>query len=211
VLTPDELLTTTRAVRRRLDLTRPVPRELLLECVEIALQAPAGSNEVLIEFVFVTDPALKARLGEIYREVYARYQASAGYIGKIARDTPEAQAQQQRSAASADAFSQNIGEVPVLAIGCLRGRPPQSSAAFTAGGAVMPAMWSFMLAARARGFGTAWTSMATAREREIAELLAIPYDEAAQFCLTPVAFTLGDRFSPARRPSAESVVHWDRW
>ena len=210
MLTPDELLTTTRAVRRRLDLTRPVPRELLLECVDIALQAPAGSNEVLIEFIFVTDPALKARLGEIYREVYAGYQASPSYIGAIARETPEEQAQQQRSAASADALAQQIGEVPVIAIGCLRGRPAEGYG-FVSGGAVMPAMWSFMLAARARGLGTAWTSMAVAREGEIAELLSIPYDDIAQFCMTPVAYTIGDKFSPARRPSAETVVHWDRW
>lgn len=211
VITPDELLTTTRAVRRRLDLTRPVPRELLLECVEIALQAPAGSNEVLIEFVFVTDPALKSRLGEIYREVYALYRASSHYIGSRRRDTPEAQAQQQRSAASADALAERFGEVPVIAIGCLRGGRPEGPDALVAGGGVMPAMWSFMLAARARGLGTAWTSLAMDREREVAELLAIPYDEVAQFCLTPVAYTIGDRFSPARRPSAESVVHWDHW
>jgi nitroreductase len=98
MLSADEVLTTTRAVRRRLDLRRPVPRELLLECVEIALQAPAGSNEVLIEFVFVTDPEIRARLGEIYAEVYAGYRASAGYIGAREQETTEAQAQQQRSA-----------------------------------------------------------------------------------------------------------------
>jgi nitroreductase len=210
MLSADEVLTTTRAVRRRLDLGRPVPRELLLECVEIALQAPAGSNEVLIEFVFVTDPEIRARLGEIYAEVYAGYRASAGYIGAREQETAEAEAQQQRSAHSADFLAEHFGEVPVIAIGCLRGRAPEGAPLAT-GGAVMPAMWSFMLAARARGLGTSWTSMAVAREGDIAQLLGIPDGAATQFCMTPVAFTVGDRFSLARRPPAASVVHWDRW
>jgi nitroreductase len=209
VLTPDELLTTTRAVRRRLDLTRPVPRELLLECVEVALQAPAGSNEVLIEFVFVTEPGVKARLGEIYAEVYERYRASAGYIGSQRQATPEADAQQQRSAGSADFLAEHFGEVPVIAIGCMKGRVER--APLSSGGAVMPAMWSFMLAARVRGLGTAWTTLGTGREAEIAELLHIPDGAATQFCWSPVAYYTGESFSPARRPPADSVVHWDRW
>ena len=81
-LDPDELLSTTRAVRKRLDLTRPVPDELIRECVAMALQAPSGSNVVTMQFVVVTDPATVQAVGEIYRQVYAGYKASAGYAGR---------------------------------------------------------------------------------------------------------------------------------
>lgn len=211
MLTPDELLSTTRSVRRRLDLSRPVSPELIRQCVEIALQAPAGSNVSVVEFVVVTDPALRGRLAAIYAELYADYQASAGYIGVIDKGDPAANAQQQRSAASADYLSEHLGECPAIVIGCVRGRPGDGVAGLGLAGACVPAMWSFMLAARARGLGTAWTSMHLRREREIAELLGIPYERVSQFCLTPLAHTIGERFSPALRPSADDVVHWERW
>jgi nitroreductase len=210
---PDELLQTTRAVRRRLDFSRPVPPELLRECVEVALQAPTDGNVVTVEFVIVVDPSLRRELGRIYREAFADYREDESYIGRIDKGNPADNAQQQRSAASAEYLAEHLGECPALVVGCMRERPPGDAArplVLGRAGAVMPAMWSFMLAARARGLGTAWTALHLRREQEVAELLGIP-DEVEQFCMTPVAFTYGTRFSPALRPSADGVMHWDGW
>jgi nitroreductase len=211
-MTADEVLTTTRAVRRRLDFDRPVEPRLLRECVEAALQAPSGSNRPRMQFVIITDPELKAAVGQVYSEVYAQYRQSAGYPGRPALD--EDQETQRRVAASADVLGERMGEAPVLVLGCLEGRPPEP-ASFMAGlgvaSGIMPAMWSFMLAARARHLGTAWTSMHLQRERDVAEILGIPYDEVTQVCLTPVAHTIGTGFRPAKRPEPDAVIHWDRW
>jgi nitroreductase len=211
-MTADGVLTTTRAVRRRLDFDRPVDPQLLRECVAAALQAPCGSNRPRMRFVIVTDPDLKAAVGRVYSEVYAGYRASAGYPGNPAPD--EDSATMRRVAASADVLGERMGEAPVLVLGCFEGRPP-APASFEAGigvaGGVMPAMWSFMLAARARGLGTAWTSMHLQRERDVAEILGIPYDEVTQVCLTPVAHTIGTDFRPAKRPEPDAIIHWDRW
>jgi nitroreductase len=211
-ITADEVLTTTRAVRRRLDFERPVDPELLRECVRIALQAPAGSNRVVVRFAIVTDPQLRAAVGKVYAECYAQYRQSSGYIGRArAGDDP---AVQERSARSADLLGERMGDAPVLVIGCIDGRLPEPvscAGAMGFAGAGLPAMWSFMLAARARNLGTAWTSMHLSRERDVAEILAIPYNEVTQFCLTPVAHTIGTNFRHARRPEPEAVIRWDRW
>jgi nitroreductase len=211
-MTADEVLTTTRAVRRRLDFDRPVDRDLLRECVRIALQAPAGSNRVLVRFAIVTDPQLRAAIGEVYADCYARYRESPGYIGRAqAGDDP---AVQERSARSADLLGERMGEAPVLVVGCIAGRLPEPvspAAAMSMAGTGMPAMWAFMLAARARHLGTAWTSLHLRRERDVAEILGIPYEKVTQFCLTPVAHTVGTDFRPARRPEADEVIRWDRW
>jgi nitroreductase len=211
-MTADEVLTTTRAVRRRLDFDRPVDRDLLRECARIALQAPAGSNRVLVRFAIVTDPQLRAAIGEVYADCYARYRESPGYIGRAqAGDDP---AVQERSARSADLLGERMGEAPVLVVGCIAGRLPEPvspAAAMSMAGTGMPAMWAFMLAARPRHLGTAWTSLHLRRERDVAEILGIPHEEVTQFCLTPVAHTVGTDFRPARRPEADEVIRWDRW
>lgn len=211
-ITADEVLTTTRAVRRRLDFDRPVARELLRDCVRVALQAPAASNRTLVRFVIVTDPDLRAAIGRVYAECYAQYRQSPGYIGNaLAGDDP---ATQRRSAQSADILGERMGEAPVLVLGCVQARLPASappSAAMGLAGLAVPAVWSFMLAARARHLGTAWTSMHLSRERDVAEIVGIPYDEVTQVCLTPVAHTIGTDFRPARRPAPDEVIHWDRW
>ncbi len=206
MLTPDELLTTTRSVRRRLDVDRAVDVELVRECVTCALQAPAGSNVPRAQFVVVRDAQLRAAVAAIYREVYETvYRDSPGYIGRVST---------QSAARSADALPERLAVVPVIVIACLSGARVDgvdgvvSSALL---GGVMPAMWSFMLAARARGLGTCWTTMHLAREREVAELLGIPYDRVQQVCLTPLAHTLGSDFRPAHRAAADDVIHWDGW
>ena len=207
-LNPDELLSTTRAVRKRLDLERPVPDELVRECVALALQAPSGSNEVTMRFVVVRDEARRQAIGQIYREVYANYQASPFYPGRPTGDQ-ERDRVQARVAGSADFLGEHMGDAPVLVLGCNTG--PNRAVAQAGLGNILPAMWSFMLAARARGLGTSWTSMHVAREREVADILGIPYDTVAQAVLTPLAFTKGTDFRPAHRPAPDEVISWDTW
>jgi nitroreductase len=214
-VTPDELLTTTRGVRKRLDTARDVPEELIRECVAIALQAPAGSNVSRVRFVVVREPELKRAVAGVYREIYEQtYVNSPGYIGRVTLDDPDAQAQQDRTARSADALPEKLADVPAIVIACLAGgRVDGASAVYSASflGGALPAMWSFMLAARARGLGTCWTTMHLAREHDVAELLGIPYETVQQVCLSPLAYTLGTDFKPGRRPAAEDAIHWDGW
>jgi nitroreductase len=213
-LTALELLTTTRAVRRRLDLERPVSRDVLRRCVEIALQAPSGSNRWTLQFVIVTDPAVRAALGEAYRDGYAAYRASEGYLGRVAKGDADRDAQQQRTAASADHLAEHFGEVPAIVLACARGRVPDRappSRAINLAASVHPGLWSFMLAARLHGLGTCWTGILLADEARTAAIVGIGPGEATVCAVTPVAHTLGTDFRPALRPSADEVVHWDRW
>jgi nitroreductase len=205
-LDPDQLLSTTRAVRRRLDFTRPVPDEVIRECVAMALQAPSGSNVVTMRFVVVRDERKRRAVGEIYRDVYHNvYKASPAYPGRSAG----ADQTVSRVAESAEYLADHMGDAPVLVLGCNEGKDRASAVAGL--GNILPAMWSFMLAARARGLGTAWTSMHLLRERDIAEILGIPYDRVAQAVLTPLAYTVGTDFRPAKRPDPDEVIHWDGW
>mgnify|MGYP006283497985 CR=1 FL=1 len=214
-LNPDELLSTTRAVRKRLDFDRPVPDDLIRECVSLAMQSPSGSNNMTMQFVVVRDPAKKAAIGEIYRQCYAMYKTWDGvYIGSIDKGSVEANEQQARSASSADVLGERMGDAPALVIGCTAtGRADGMPALMTANafGNVLPAMWSFMLAARARGLGTCWTTLHLVMEQQVADILGIPFDQVQQACMTPVAFTKGTDFRPAARPAADSIIHWDQW
>ncbi|GAB3571219.1 nitroreductase family protein [Amycolatopsis endophytica] len=195
-----------------MDPTREVPESLIRECVRLALQAPAGSNVPRTRFVVVRDPELRAAVAGIYSEVYlGSYRESAGYLGRVEAKDPDTQ---QKTARSADALERALHEVGTIVIACLDGlrldgTPALASASMLGG--VLPATWSFMLAARARGLGTAWTTMHLAREREVAEILGIPFDTVQQVCLTPLAYTVGEKFSPAKRPAPDEVIHWDRW
>ena len=211
----DDVLTTTRAVRRRLDPTRPVPLDLIRECVDVALQAPAGSNLLRTRFVVVRDRALRDALADLYAEVYeGTYRASEGYIGRVSTDDAGAARTQERTTCSADALATALHEVDTIVIACLEGARLDGVSAMASAsllGGVLPATWSFMLAARARGLGTCWTTMHLAREREAADLLRIPFDRVQQVCLTPVAFTAGKRFGRARRPAVDDVLHLDGW
>ncbi|MCK9900902.1 nitroreductase [Parafrankia colletiae] len=209
-LTPEELLTTTRSVRRRLDLDRPVEPELIEECLRIALQAPSGSNRQGWHWIVVTDPELRAGIAEYYRRSALAYlddadRRNAGYTGDRA-------AIQGRVTDSARYLTENLHRVPVLVIPCLEGDvatvPPQAQAGFW--GSLLPAVWNFMLAARLRGLGTAWTSLHLAYAGEVAALLGIPpgYSQGA---LIPVAHTIGTDFRPAARDPLETILHRDRW
>jgi len=210
-LTPDELLTTTRTVRKRLDLTREVPLELIRDCLEIALQAPSGSNRQGWHWIVVTDAGQRARIGEHYRELAHRYLASGSSAADLFADDPLRAPVQQRVGTSVEWLADHMGEVPVLLLPCIEAGA-QLPAANQAGlwGSLLPAVWSYMLAARARGLGTAWTSLHLSHEKEIAEILGLPAT-VRQAALVPTAYYTGESFRPAAREPLDSVLHLDRW
>jgi nitroreductase len=209
-LTPDELLTTTRAVRRRLDLDRPVPRALVEQCLRIALQAPSGSNAQRWHWLVLTDPELRAAVGEHYRRATEDYQRSPGFAGRLHADDPDRSAVQRRVGDSAAYLGQVMGRVPVLVIPCLEARSLPAGNQAGLWGSLLPAVWSYMLAARARRLGTAWTTLHLRYEREVAELLGLP-EHVRQGALIPTAYYTGETFRPAARQPLEQVLHVDGW
>jgi nitroreductase len=207
-LSPDELLSTTRAVRRRLDLERPVEREVLEDCLRLAQQAPAASYREDWHFVVVTDADKRQALGELWRRFGMRYLG-----GQRPDPSVELPPSTQRLLDSVWHLIDNIGDVPVHVIPCIEGRTegtnvPQQASRF---GTIVPAVWSFMLAARSRGLGTCWTTFHLAHEEEAADVLGIPYADVMQVALIPVAYAIGTEFRPARRQPLETMVHWDSW
>jgi nitroreductase len=210
-LSPDELLTTTRTVRKRLDLTRPVPIELIRECLEIALQAPSGSNRQGWQWLVITDPEVRAQVGAIYGEETAKYLESGQSAGALFADDPARAPVQQRVGTSVQWLGEHMGDVPVLLIPCIRaGRTLPDGNQAGLWGSLLPAVWSYALAARARGLGTAWTTLHLAREAEVADLLGIPAG-FHQGALVPTAYYTGDSFKPAPRQPLDDVLHLDRW
>lgn len=212
-LTVDEMLTTTRAVRKRLDLTRPVEPEIIEECLEIALQAPTGGNAQRWHFVVVTDAGKRAQLAELYRRAFGTYREMPIAAGNLFQDDPQRAPQQKRVMDSAQYLADHLHEVPVLVIPCLEGRPAESGfiPSVSMWGSILPAAWSFMLAARCRGLGTSWTTLHLVYEKEAANILGIPYDDVSQGLLIPTAYTRGTNFKPARRRPLEEVLHFDQW
>jgi nitroreductase len=203
-LTPDELLSTTRAVRKRLDLTRPVEQEVLEECLALAQQAPTASYSQNWHFVVVTDAEKRAALGELWREVAYPY---------LQRGEGPREGQMARIGDAVVHLAEHIHEVPVHVIPCVVGRYEGKSNPLVASmfGSIIPAAWSFMLAARSRGLGTVWTTFHLMHEEKAAEILGIPYNEVTQVALIPVAYTIGTDFKPGKRKPLESMVHWDAW
>jgi len=200
-LTPDELLSTTRAVRKRLDLARPVERELLEECLDLAFQAPTGGNRQGWHFVLVTETARKRAIADLYRR------------SKRENDPSSVPPEQRRAMDSAAFLAEHLHEVPVLVVPCIQGRVEHAPLLeqAVAWASILPATWSFMLAARARGLGTSWTSLHLAYEREAAEILGIPYGRVMQVALIPVAYTIGTEFKRGPRKPADKRIHWDGW
>ena len=206
--TCDTLLSTTRAVRKRLDLSRPVPRQIIGECLDLAVQAPTGSNTQNWRWVVVDDAGKRQALADLYRRGGEAYLTAAS-----------GQAQQAGSAQTARVFSsalylmEHLHEVPVHVVPCLAGRPPAGAAVPAIGGyyaSIYPAVWSFQLALRARGLGSCLTTLHLAFEREAAEILGIP-ENVVQAALLPVAYTLGTSFKPAARPPTADITHWNGW
>lgn len=209
-LNPDELLTTTRTVRKRLDLTRPVPLELIKECLEIALQAPSGSNRQSWQWIVVTDPDQRRRIGDVYRKATREYTESRHAAGKLFADDPDRAPVQQRVGSSVAYLGEHMGDVPVLLLPCLRATKLGAGNQAGFWGSLLPAAWSYALAARARGLGTAWTTLHLAYEHEVSEILELPAD-VHQAALIPTAYYIGETFAPAPRQPLDEVLHLDRW
>ena len=151
----------------------------------------------------------------MYRQAYSIYKTLDGvYIRSIDKGEATAQEQQERSADSADFLGDHMGDAPVLVLACSVGARVDGAPAMMAAslmGNVLPATWSFMLAARARGLGTAWTTVHLMMEQQVADIVGIPFDTVQQVCLTPLAYTIGTDFKPASRPAPDSIIHWDKW
>ena len=214
-LTPDELLTTTRSVRKRLDFSRPVEPELIRECLELAVQAPTGGNRQTWHFVVVTDPQQRQAIGDIYRRGFSLYlqQTLADSTTANVTLTREQKVTLLKIRSSSQYLADHMHEVPVLVLPCVQGRVEGLPNVAQAGtwGSILPAVWSFMLAARARGLGTCWTTIHLFYEQEVANVLGIPYDKITQAAMIPVAHTLGTDFKPAARVPLDNIVHYDKW
>ena len=207
-LSVDELLKTTRAVRKRLDFDRPVSDDVLRSCVEYAIQAPTGSNVQGWRFVLVTERDKIEKIAAIYKKAFDWYRDSPVYAGRVVEGISEQRdAQQARVADSADYLAENMHRSPALFIPCMEGRNATAGAA----GSIVPAAWSFMLAAREQGLGTCWTTLHLMHEEEAADVLGIPFNEVQQWALSPVAYTAGTDFKPATRPDVETVISWNSW
>lgn len=215
-LSPDELLSTTRSVRRHLDLERPVELGLIRECLSLALQAPSGGNAQGWHFVVVTQPATKQALGALYQQAWRIYtQLPRNQSERLPAD-PAARAAMLRVRASADYLSEHLREVPVIVIPCVKGRLEHVSThpVFVQAslyGSILPAAWSFMLAARSRGLASCWSTVHLMFEAEAAQVLGIPYDSVTQTALIPVAYAKGMPFKPAARKPLEEVLHMEAW
>ncbi|GGK59310.1 nitroreductase family protein [Nocardia camponoti] len=211
-LTPDQLLSTTRAVRKRLDFTREVPRHLIEECVDLATQAPTGRNRQRWHFIVVTEKRQRAQVADIFLHALGRGQAAPLTAADHHR-------MQYDSASTARVFdgvrylADNIHRVPAFVIPAVEGRTDRASVEVQAGtwGSILPAVWSFMLAARSRGLGTVWTTAHAPLERELAQVLGVPHDKVMLAAFLPLAFTIGTDFRPATRVPREEVLHWQRW
>ncbi|MGO8956864.1 MAG: nitroreductase family protein [Streptosporangiaceae bacterium] len=213
-LTADDLLSTTRAVRKRLDFERDVEPELIEECIRLAQQAPSAYNTQSAHFVVVTDADKKAVLAELWRRGRGHGRelpiswVNCQYKGPVHAATAP------KMVASASYLAENLHRAPAVVIPCVAFRTDSGESVLMQSlvwGAVLPAVWSFCLAARERGLGTCWTTIHLAYEREAAELLGIPYDDVMQVALLPVAYTKGTEFKPAWRLPIDQILHWDSW
>jgi len=212
-LDPDALLSTTRSVRKRLDLTRPVEPELVRECIELAAQAPTGGNNQGWHFVVVTDADKRRQLGDWYAQGFAMmYGNPDAVVANLPADDPAFVATTKRVISSAQYLADHMGEVPVHVIPVIEGRTDNAPIALQAAiwGSLFPAAWSFQLAARSRGLGTCFTTLHLIFEQQAAELLGLP-PQVMQGALIPVAHTLGTDFKPGPRRDLDRIIHHDTW
>jgi nitroreductase len=178
------------------------------ECLQLATQAPSGGNSQPWRFLVVDDPEVKRGLAELYRKGYGPYIEMQKALVRAAGGDDDSGVIR-----SSDFLAEHIEQVPVMVIPCLLTRlAPGSSSADTAGfyGSILPAVWSFQLALRSRGLGSAFTTLHLLHEAEAAELLGIP-DTVTQVALLPVAYTVGTDFKPADRRPAADVTYWNAW
>jgi len=209
-LDADQVLTTTRSVRKRLDFEREVSRDTVMRALDIALQAPTGSNRQGWQWVFVDDEDKKAELARIYADNFALYRSLPR--PNYDADDPRALAA-DRVVDSAQYLADNFARSPILMIPCIEGKPETSGSSAAFWGSLLPAVWSFMLALRERGLGSAWTTLhlINGGEEQAADLLGIPFDRYSQGGLFPIAHTIGTDFRPASRLPARDLTHWNSW
>lgn len=209
-LSIDEVLTTTRAVRKRLDVDRPVPRAVIEECLELALQAPNGSNRNDWRWLVVDDPVLIARLAEEYRAAMGSlHNVDQPSVRLPSGETPR----EDKLLESAFALAAKLDRMPALLIPLMPGRPDGKGVVDQAAmwGSIVQAVWSFFLALRSRGLGSVWATVTTRREREIAALLGIPFDDYTQVGMFPIAYTIGTDFKRAWRKPVSEVLNYNRF
>jgi len=202
----DRLLSTTRAVRRRLDPSRPVGRDVILDCIRLSQQAPTASNTQRWRWMVVMDEAKRAGIAEVYRQ-------GRQFIAQARAEVDAGDAQTHRVYDSAEWLFDHLHEIPCLVIPCVEGRLPAGSPngmAAAVYGSIYPAMWSFQLALRSRGLGSALTTIHLFFEQAVAQLLEIPED-VMQVALLPVAYTKGTDFKVAVRPPPETITSFDTW
>jgi len=214
-LSIDDVLTTTRNVRKRLDFSRPVPRAVIAECLTLALQAPNGSNNQGWEWIAVEDPAIREELAELQRQALAKFLEDAGPNPSVGTRIDIGRNERMTQIGESVLYLiEHMDKAPVLMVPAFLtpGRLEGANTFYQASmwGSILQAVWSFMLALRSRGLGSAWTTLQLWKERETAELLGIPYDEYTIAGIFPVAYTVGVDFRPAQRRPVGDVLHWDR-
>jgi nitroreductase len=208
----DYLLTSTRAVRKSLDLDAPVDPNDLRDCLRIAFQAANGSNRQSWRWLVIRDPGLRSEIGRYYREAYMSMTGKK----EIGGGSPPSQTPEGRLLASAEWLVEHLAEAPVHVIPCYEPYLPRfaDDEAFqkaTLYGSIFPAVWNFQLALHSRGYGSCVTTMHLMRERQVRALLDIP-ETYAQGCLLPVGrLPKGRTFKPAPRRPVEEVVAVDGW
>jgi nitroreductase len=207
VANADLLLSTTRSVRKRLDLERPVERETLLECLQLAVQAPTASNRQTWRWMIVTDPKLKTKIADIYRAQGMDYLR-----GSAEESEAKGETDRQRVHDSALYLAENFERAPAFVIPCVEGDLAEMTQTGVIGtlGSIIQAGWSFQLALRARGLGSTWTTIHLGDAQAVADLLGIPAG-VTQVALIPVAYTKGTSFRPAKRPPVTEITHWNHW
>ena len=203
----DYILETTRSVRKRLDLTRPVDQEVVMKCLDIALQAPSASNSQNWKWLVVTDPEKKAMIGSYYSQAFNDYVAS---LGINSSGDSQLSKDQLKLASSASYLAEHMGKVPMMIFACIPSPGASRILGASQYGSIMPAAWSLMLALRARGIGAAWTTLHLSYEKECNEILGIP-DNMTTAVLLPVAYFTGKTFRRAKRIPASELVYLESW
>ena len=201
----DDILATTRSVRRRIDFDRPVPPEVLLECIDIAVQAPTGVGPETWRFVVITDDDKKRSIAELYRQAFDDYMRTRFEELKNSGDAPDELSPNYRYLAD------NLQNFPALILVCREGRPPQEHTRQVAFyGSILPAAWSLMLALRTRGLGATWTTLLSSYEKQAAEILEMP-SYITSTVLLPIGYMNGAKLKRATRTAARRVTYWDKW
>lgn len=212
-LSVDEVLTTTRAVRKRLDFDRPVEYAVIRECLDLAVQSPTGSVGQFWQFVVVDDADKRAALGDLYRRAWPVYAEQPHSVYNLHKNDAAMAPIAERATASAEYLAENLGRAPWLLVPLIAGRFDGMNTSATAGafGSILPAVWSFMLAARERSLGTCWTTIHLMYEREAADILGIPYERYTQVAMVPIAYTKGTEFKAAPRKDLDQFIHRNAW